>query len=161
VTSHRTSGESAALALATLLGVGRAPVVPGTAGSLVALAPAALALVWLPFWAYGLLTAALAVAAVWSAGIAERVLGRHDPGSVVIDEAAGMFVSLWGLPPGGATIAAAFLLFRVMDVFKPPPAGRAERLPGGLGIVADDLVAGAYANLIVRGLVLVYRTVAT
>ncbi len=160
MTSVRSAGESAALALATMLGVGRAPVASGTAGSLAALLPAVLALVWLPFWAFGLLTAALSVAAVWSAGVAERVLGRHDPGSVVIDEAAGMFVSLWGLPPGGVTIALAFVLFRVMDVFKPFPADRAEKLPGGLGIVADDLVAGAYANLIVQGLVHVYRMVA-
>lgn len=160
MTPRRRAGEAAALALATLLGVGRAPIASGTAGSLVALVPAVVALVYLPFWAFGLLTAALTLAAIWSAGIAERVFERHDPGSVVIDEAAGMFVSLWGLPPGGATVAAAFFLFRVMDVLKPPPADRAEKLPGGLGIVADDLVAGLYANLIVRAVSFLYRTLA-
>jgi phosphatidylglycerophosphatase A len=67
-----------------------------------------------------------------------------------VDEIAGMWVSLLFLPFTAFTAAAAFLLFRVMDVIKPFPAGRLERLPGGLGIVADDLMAGIYANLAVR-----------
>jgi phosphatidylglycerophosphatase A len=80
-------------------------------------------------------------------------MGLKDPSPVVIDEAAGLFVTLLYLPAGPLTVALGFVLFRVMDIVKPPPARAAEGLPGGWGIVVDDLIAGAYANLALRILV--------
>lgn len=79
-----------------------------------------------------------------------RRLGRKDPGLVVVDEVAGMWVSLLGVPFTPWTAAAGFFLFRAMDVFKPWPARQLEALPGGWGIVCDDLMAGIYANLLLR-----------
>ena len=148
---HAAAGRApVALAIATLLGAGRSPVAPGTAGTLAALPFAWAAGAWLPAWGFAAVTVALAALAVWSAGEAARRLGAHDPGVVVIDEAAGLFVTLAFVDPGTFTLLAGFLLFRAMDVLKPPPARWCERLPGGWGIVTDDLVAGLYANLGVR-----------
>jgi phosphatidylglycerophosphatase A len=146
--SHRII-ERAATLLATGLGSGYSPIAPGTAGSFVGLA-----LYWpmarLPAAAQLAALAVLSILGVWAATDVARRLGREDPGVVVVDEIAGMWVSLLFLPFTAFTAAAAFLLFRVMDVIKPFPAGRLERLPGGFGIVADDLMAGVYANLAVR-----------
>lgn len=141
---------AAMMAIATLFGVGRAPLVPGTAGTLAALPLVWAAGHWLPAWGFAVATLAIAALAVWSAGAAARRLGRPDPGVVVIDEAAGLFVTLLFMDLDAPTLAAGFVLFRVMDVLKPPPARWCERLPGGWGIVTDDLVAGLYANLGVR-----------
>jgi phosphatidylglycerophosphatase A len=93
---------------------------------------------------------AVGVAGVWAAEGAERALGRKDPGIVVIDEVLGMLVTLALLPLSPAGIALGFLLFRALDVIKPFPAGRLEHLPGGLGIMADDAMAGVYGHLILR-----------
>jgi phosphatidylglycerophosphatase A len=125
--------SNAAVWLATGLGTGYSPVVPGTVGS--ALGVASFWLVHaLPIW--GQVAALLVVTALGIAAAshtAERV-GRKDPGIVVIDATAGI----------------AFVMFRAMDVLKPWPARDFEGLPGGYGIVADDLMAGVYANLLVR-----------
>jgi len=161
VTGEGRRFDAPALAIATLGGVGRSPLVPGTAGTLASVPLAVLAARGLPAWGFAAATAAIALLGVWAAGRAARILGEPDPGPVVIDETAGLFVTLLGIPValssrGALTVAVAFVLFRVMDVVKPPPARRAERLPGGWGIVTDDLVAGCYANLALRLL----RTVA-
>ncbi len=87
----------------------------------------------------------LAAVGTWAAHRAEAVLGGKDPGPVVIDEVAGMTLAVLAMPLTPAVLGAGFLLFRLFDIAKPPPAGAAERLPGGLGVMADDLVAGAYA----------------
>lgn len=93
---------------------------------------------------------ALSIAGIWSAGVVARAIRDEDPSIVVVDEFAGMWLSLLFLPLTPFTAAAGFLLFRVLDVIKPFPARQFEHLPGGLGIVADDLMAGAYANLLLR-----------
>jgi phosphatidylglycerophosphatase A len=148
--------ESCALAVATLFGAGRSPIAPGTAGTLAAVPLAVLAAWLLPAWGFALVAAALSLLGIWAGGVAAPILGSKDPRPVVIDEAAGFFVTLLWIPLGifGAvqalTLTVAFVLFRIMDVVKPPPARRAERLPGGWGIVADDLIAGLYANLALR-----------
>ena len=139
-----------ALRLATLFGAGRAPVASGTAGTLAALPVVVVAAVGLPAWGYAAATLLVAALAIWSSGEAARQLARHDPGQVVIDEAAGLFVTLLMVPIDAASVAAGFFLFRLFDVLKPPPARQAERLPGGWGIVLDDLIAGLYANLLLR-----------
>ncbi len=136
------------LAIATGGGSGYAPIASGTFGSAVGL------LVWLAAWqlgfghaayAFGLLI--LVLVGIWAADRAQAIFGRHDDGRITIDEVAGMLVSLAWLPARLEVIVCAFFLFRLFDIWKPMPADAAERLPGGLGVVADDLVAGVYANL--------------
>lgn len=142
------------LLLATGFGVGNVSKAPGTLGSLLAI-PAYLAAPVLhrssPLAA--LLLVAAVVAAVAIADRADRLIGEHDSGRIVIDEIAGMLVALAGLPPSALAIALAFTAFRVFDIAKPWPAGAVDRSwPGGAGVVLDDVVSGVYANLVVRAL---------
>ncbi len=147
---RRSPVETCALAIATLFGVGRSPVVPGTAGTLAAVPLALLADRLLPAWGFAVVAALLTILGVWAGGVAARLLGAEDPGPVVIDEVAGFFVTLLYVPIRADTLAGAFVLFRIMDILKPPPAGRVERWRGGWGIMADDVIAGFYANLSLR-----------
>lgn len=138
--------------VATVCGSGYFPVASGTAGTLFA---------FIIFWFLDLPQATIqdkvmfAVVALFLflAGIrvlegAEDYFGRKDPSPVVIDEAAGSAVTLFLVPHTLVAYAVAFLAFRVMDIIKPFPARRAERLPGGLGIMTDDMIAGVYACLL-------------
>ena len=138
----------AALAFATCLGLGYAPFAPGTFGSAAGL------LLWAALpqsaAAHGAAIVLIFAAGVWSASIAEQHLRATDPAPVVIDEVMGMLVTLFMIPVGWRGAAAGFVLFRVFDVIKPPPANRLERLHGGLGIMADDFMAAVYANLLLR-----------
>ena len=137
-----------ALGLATVLGVGYVRFAPGTFGSAVGL------LLWttLPASAgvQAIAIVTLFVIGSWSAGVAERHFGCADPPQVVIDELMGMLIALFLNPVGWAGAAGAFLLFRMADVIKPFPANRLERVPGGVGVMADDAMAAVYANLALR-----------
>jgi phosphatidylglycerophosphatase A len=137
-----------ALAVASVAGVGYAPVAPGTFGSAAGL------LLWLALPASAAAQAAaivvLFIIGSWSGSVAERHFGRTDPGQVVIDEVMGMLITLFLNPVGWAGMVAAFLLFRMADVVKPWPANRLERLHGGVGVMADDAMAAVYANLALR-----------
>ncbi len=139
-----------ALLLATFFSIGYSPVAPGTAGSIGGLA----VLAGLRGTGSRLLEPVvilgLTALGIWSASVAERHFKLEDPGPVVIDEVVGMLVSLLWLPASWQTLAAGFLLFRFFDIVKPYPANRLERLPGGVGIMADDVMAGVYANLALR-----------
>lgn len=139
-----------AVFIATFGYVGYFPIAPGTAGSLAALALYALVR-WAGTPAVELVTiiAVLAIG-IWAATGTERALARKDPGPVVIDEVLGMLITLAFLPLSLWGIAAGFLIFRLFDVIKPFPAGRLEHLPAGLGIMADDAMAGVYAHLALR-----------
>ncbi len=143
-----SSGDRLGLAVATVLGVGYAPVAPGTFGSAAGL------LVWwlLPASTTVQLVAIVAifVAGSWGGSIAERHFGRTDPGQVVIDEVMGMLITLFMNPVGWKGALAGFLLFRLFDVIKPYPANRLEHLHGGVGVMADDAMAAVYANLVLR-----------
>jgi phosphatidylglycerophosphatase A len=137
------------LAIATALGAGYAPKAPGTAGSAVGL------LLWIALpHSLAMQLAAIAVitiAGVWSGTIAEGHFNKRDPGQVVVDEVAGMMVTLVLNPIAGPLwTLVAFGLFRAADIVKPFPVNLLERLPGGTGIMADDLMAGVYANLALR-----------
>ena len=136
-------------AVATGFGSGYAPFAPGTAGSLVGL------LLFLPIaglaWPTQLAaTAAVTLVGVLAAGHVARILGRKDPGLVVVDEVAGQWITFVALPVTPVTALAGFLLFRLMDIVKPWPARDLEQLPGGFGIMADDVAAGIYAHLLLR-----------
>jgi len=137
--------RSTAQLLATAGGLGGSPVAPGTAGSLVG---AALSLPFLGAgWPLQLgATAALVAVAVAVAGRAAEELGHRDPPRVVIDEIAGMCVATLALPFHVYDLCVVFLLFRLFDIVKPAPIPRLERLPGGFGIVADDVAAGLLAR---------------
>lgn len=138
--SGQAGGFSLAWALATLGGLGRVPFAPGTAGSVAGLVvywAAYRAGGWVPFFLF-----ALAVAGgVWSAGAVERMTGRKDPPEVVVDELAGQLACLLGAEPTLALLAGGLVVFRVLDIAKPWRA--VESLPGGWGVMADDLAAGA------------------
>jgi phosphatidylglycerophosphatase A len=135
--------------------IGYAPVAPGTVGSLAGLVVyGLLRAVHAPPLADLLVIAALFGAGVWSGTHAERHFGGTDPGPGVIDEVVGMLVTLWLLPGTWTIAVVGFLIFRVFDVAKPWPAGRLEALHGGLGMMADDVMAAIYANLALRLLVL-------
>lgn len=102
-------------------------------------------------WVQAVAIALVCVAGVWSGTVAEQHFNRRDPGQVVVDEVAGMMVTLLLNPVSGfGWLVAAFLLFRAVDILKPFPVNVLERLPGGAGIMADDVMAGVYANLALR-----------
>jgi phosphatidylglycerophosphatase A len=141
--------------VATCLGVGSFPVAPATFASFL------VALALIPFagsldpWIVG--GAALAVAAlgVWSAGEAEKTLGT-DAKPIVIDEVAGMLVGICAVPMGSSpllTLGLLFVLFRVFDIWKPLGIRRSQSLPGGWGVVLDDVLAGLATNAVLRLLV--------
>ena len=136
------------LAIATVGGVGYAPIAPGTFGSFVGLALWSL----LPASSvvHGIAIAALFVVGSWAGNVAEAHFGRIDPAQVVIDEVMGVLITLFLNPVGWAGALLAFFLFRLFDVIKPYPSNRFEALPGGVGVMADDGMAAVYANLALR-----------
>ncbi len=137
-----------ALLLATWFGCGYAPKGPGTAGSL-----GALLVAW-PFrhqppWFFAALAVAILAPAIWSAGSTALQTGKKDPQIVVIDEVVGQWIALAGAGVYSPWAwIAAFILFRLFDIWKPWPVRQLERLPGGTGIVMDDVMAGVYAALV-------------
>ena len=142
-----------ALFISTVGYVGYAPFAPGTFGSAAGLAV---------FFAVRTSQSAvleLAVIAIlfavgiWSGTVAERHFGGVDPGPIVLDEVVGMLITLCLLPVNTAGAIAGFFVFRVLDVIKPFPSARFEKLPGGLGVMADDGMAAIYGNLAMRGLI--------
>ena len=135
--------------LASLFGAGYSPVASGTVGSFVTLVA-----IWLlPWTTFGLVVALVAVTLVglWAGSRVERVLGRKDPGLIVIDEVAGMLLSVIGLPRSIPVLVTAFLLFRLFDIWKPFPARESQALTGGMGVMVDDLIAGLYTLILIMG----------
>ena len=141
--TQRTAGYWVAVGF----GAGLIPVISGTTGTI-------------PFWILlyafahwvtpsvlwmSVISLMLILIGFWAASEAEKVMGDHDPKQVVIDEWAGMAITLIGVPPRISSYVAAFILFRIFDVIKPPPARQLEKLPGGYGIVLDDVFAGFYS----------------
>ncbi|MEE4266384.1 MAG: phosphatidylglycerophosphatase A [Desulfobacteraceae bacterium] len=147
-----------AVFLATGFYIGKIPVAPGTFGSLIGL-PLCFLLAGIQLSA-AIIAALLIIAlAIWISNVAEQVLERKDPGCIVVDEIAGMVVTLIGLPLNLTTVTIGFILFRILDILKPFPIRILEkRLPGGLGIVADDVAAGIFANALIRILLVILDT---
>jgi phosphatidylglycerophosphatase A len=130
--------------------VGFFPIAPGTAGSAAGVVLYVI-LRWFGVTSFELpLAAAFFALGVGLGAEAEKTLGSIDPGPVVLDEVLGMLMTLAFVPVNWMGIALGFVIFRALDVFKPFPAGRLERLPGGLGMMADDAMAAVYANLLLR-----------
>ncbi len=136
--------------LATGCKSGCSPIIPGTAGSLAALVPCWL-LSLLPLPVSSMFLIAFIVLSIWAAELAENIVGRKDPGCIVIDEFAGMMITLLGIHFTWQSALAGFAIFRVMDILKPFPIRYLERtIPGGAGIVLDDVAAGVAAHILLR-----------
>ena len=134
--------------------LGYVPIAPGTFGSAAGL------VVFMAVQSTGSVTVELATIVIlfaigiWSGTVAEHHFGGVDPGPIVLDEVVGMLITLALLPPVTLTGAiVGFLVFRVLDVVKPWPSNGFEKLPGGLGVMADDGMAAVYGNLVMRGLI--------
>lgn len=139
------------------LGTGFAPFAPGTFGSLLGI-PAYFVIQLFNWKVQIILVAALIIIAVITAHIGAKILQKDDPGSIVIDEIAGQVITLWGVEFTLVNIIAGFILFRFFDILKPFPIKKLEKqVPGGAGIVADDLLAGVYARIIMLFFVIGYR----
>jgi phosphatidylglycerophosphatase A len=140
------------LFIATCGYLGYVPIAPGTFGSAAGIAA------FLAVRSTGSTTVeigaivALFALGLWSGTVAEHHFGGIDPGPVVLDEVVGMLITLALLPVNTAGMIVGFLVFRVLDVIKPWPSARFEKLPGGLGVMADDGMAAIYGNLVMRGL---------
>ena len=133
------------MAIATGFGLGYLPKAPGTWGTLLAL-PIHYFIVQLPLQGYVSAIAIIIVIAIVSAGSAEKILDKPDPGIVVIDEVAGMLITMIAIPNHPLAWLLAFGFFRLFDILKPFPVNFFDqRFHGGLGIVLDDLMAGVYA----------------
>ena len=143
------------LFIATCGYIGFVPVAPGTFGSAAGL------LVFAAVRSSGsqavevLTIVALFLIGIWSSTEAEHHFGGIDPAPVVMDEVVGMLITLAFLPVNWIGALVGFLVFRVLDVYKPWPAARFERLQGGLGVMADDGMAAVYGNLVMRALLLI------
>lgn len=129
-------------------GSGLSPWAPGTAGTLVAI-PIHIALSQTPQWCYLAVTLATIMLGIWTCGQTAKALGVHDASVIVWDEVAGYLVAMTLMPPTVAGIVAGFLLFRLFDILKPWPIRAIDqRLPGGAGIMLDDVLAGIYTLLV-------------
>ncbi len=135
-------------AIATWFGCGLVPFAPGTVGSLAGVLIALPLAPKHPIY-LALLSAGFLPLAIWAADITEREEGRSDPGLVVVDEVLGQWMTLAGATHlNWRSYTAGFLLFRLFDIWKPAPVRQLEKLPGGAGIVADDMMAGIYGALV-------------
>lgn len=134
--------------IASVCGAGYFPWASGTFATLLAVP----CYFWLrPYpLAYGAAVAGLCVLGVWSAGEAEKILREKDSHKIVIDEVAGYLLAAACLPSAWIYPAGAFFLFRLFDVWKPFPARQSQALPGGWGVMADDVIAAIYANLLLQ-----------
>jgi phosphatidylglycerophosphatase A len=155
--------DKLAISIASGLGSGYSPVAPGTAGSVVGVIIAVLFILLSGLdifsgFTYALMTAVIFAVGVWAAGRAEVIYGMKDCGKIVIDEIAGMLVTLYLVPFDWRWLLAGFLLFRLFDIVKPFPARRIDqRVKGGWGVMLDDIAAGIYANVSLQILVRVMR----
>lgn len=140
------------IVLATLFGMGYSPLAPGSWGSLLTLI-----LVWFfvpeNFYLLGGIAILIFFISLWAGTGAEKVYEK-DNRKIIIDESCGMLISILFLPKRLFLYILAFVVFRFLDVIKPPPAKVCEKLKGGLGITLDDVVAGIYTNLIMQALIL-------
>ena len=139
--------------IATCGYVGYAPVAPGTFGSAAGLAVFAAVRATESAAVELTVIGVLLAVGIWSAWVAEHHFGGVDPGPVVMDEVVGMLMTLALLDVTVAGAITGFLIFRILDIVKPWPAAGFEKLPGGLGVMADDAMVGVYGNLLLRGLI--------
>jgi len=141
-----------AVFLSTFGYVGYAPVAPGTFGSAAGL------VLFFAIRSTGSIAVelgaivVLSAIGIWAGTVTEHHFGANDPGPIVLDEVVGMLITLCLLPVNAMGAIAGFLVFRILDIVKPFPSAQFEKLPGGLGVMADDGMAAIYSNLVLRGM---------
>jgi phosphatidylglycerophosphatase A len=140
--------------IATVGGAGYAPVAPGTCGTAVAV-PVAWLLADTTWWGFVTIVVAVTALGIWAAQVADAAWGTHDSGRIVVDEVAGYLATVALVDRGDPwVLAVGFVLFRALDIVKPPPIRWIdERLPGGYGVILDDVAAGVIGAAIMVGLV--------
>ena len=134
--------------IASVFYVGYLPVAPGTLGSL-----AALVLYYFICSNVIIMSAVILIIVILgfvTSGRVEKIFQEKDPGEIVIDELAGMLISLYRIPPTMGYVVTGFILFRFFDIVKPKPIKDLEKLKGSLGIMSDDIIAGVYTNMILQ-----------
>jgi phosphatidylglycerophosphatase A len=156
IESFRKAGllDKLALILSSCFGIGLIPVAQGTFGTLAGI-PLAMALAHVGPMAAAYLLFFFVLLAIWASDRSARALEKDDPAEVVIDETAGLLLTLFLLPATGFNLCLGFILFRLFDILKPFPIRRLEKVEGGAGIVLDDLLAGVYANVCIRVVTLI------
>ena len=148
----KTPFEKGIILLATGFYTGYAPIAPGTFGTLVGV-PVFFLLSFSGLATVTVILIALIAFSCWIAGEAERLYDMKDPNDIVIDEVVGYLVMVWALPFTWVTVIAGFILFRVLDILKPFPIRKIEQwVPGGTGVVMDDVLAGVYGCIILHGI---------
>ncbi|MEQ9619745.1 MAG: phosphatidylglycerophosphatase A [Deltaproteobacteria bacterium] len=139
--------------IATFFYVGLLPYAPGTWATAAAI-PFYYLISGIPYYFYIAVTVVVIIISVRASDEVEKIYGKADPGQIVADEVCGYLVTMILIPPTLTNIIIGFFLFRFFDMVKPPPARQAERLPGGLGVVMDDVVAGIFANIVLQIIIL-------
>ena len=159
---NKTVKQVIAELLATGFYVGKLPFAPGTFGTLVAIP------LILIYWNKGLLvqfsiTMAVFLVGIWAATVivgdttGDTDKAHIDPDFVVIDEIAGYMVTMIAIEPTLIHLALGFVLFRIFDIFKPPPIKMFEKLPSGIGIMADDIIAGVYSWIVLFAIIKIFN----
>lgn len=138
-----------AMAIASLFGIGYIPFCPGTFGTFATI------VLYAVLARFSISSQFVTICVIFFIGVraaqkAEKILNKKDPGVVVIDEAAGYLVTMCFLPFSITAAFTGFFLFRMFDILKPFPIRRLEKIPGGWGIMMDDLLAGIYSSLMLR-----------
>jgi len=136
-------------AVSTVFFVGYLPLIPGTFGSILGVGLFYLIKGFSPGLYFLIILVVIALGLVTS-GRAEKLLNKKDPGCIVIDEVAGMLIALSFLPAEPKIVILAFLVFRILDMLKVPPAGTLQNLHGAIGVMGDDVVAGVYTNIVLQ-----------
>jgi phosphatidylglycerophosphatase A len=150
-TSPRTVKDRIAWIVSIWFGCGLVPRAPGTAGTIGAV-PLYLIVRPLGLWAVALAACLLTVVGIWASSRVARICEQKDPQFICVDEVAGVFVTFLGAPAGWKGTLLGVLLFRLLDCTKPFPARACEKLPGGYGIVLDDVAAGLWGALMLVAL---------
>ena len=132
---------------------GKAPGAPGTVGTIVGVVLYLLMKDLSAFW-YGIGFILLAAIGTWVAGEAEKLLGKKDSASIVIDEIVGYLVSMFMVPFSWGLVIGGFILFRIFDIFKPWPIKKLQNIHGGIGVMLDDIGAGIYTNIVLQLIIL-------
>jgi len=144
--------------ISTFFFIGYLPLIPGTFGSI-----AGVGIFYLLAGGsrsgYFLFVFCIMILGLLTSGKAEKLLNKKDPGCIVIDEVMGMLIALSFLPADPKIVVLAFLIFRILDMLKPFPAGKLQDLHGAIGVMGDDLVAGIYTNIVLQVILNFPRTV--
>ena len=151
-------GDFLVKAISTVFFIGYLPLIPGTFGSIVGVGLFYL-LKGATSATYFLSILGIILLGLATSGRTEKLLNKKDPGCIVIDEVAGMLIALSFIPNDFRIIFLAFLIFRILDTLKPFPAGRLQHLRGSVGVLADDIIAGIYTNIVLLLILRLYLRV--